>query len=377
MAISQPLSLARSPSSSSITLCPSGRASLDHPSPLVLVDQQYNLSEVYGVGQRCSMTPPMDHDSSLPSFDAFCQPEWTGSALLHPSSSGSPMPSVPSSGYDSYEAYDAAPPQPYGHEIYQAHHVQAHTGATPRSTDASSRFTVSYPSVPPVSDPVPSTIKMEHVADYSQGLEIPHYPSPGPTHTVYANDTGSYASSAPGYLSGGQSWWRTSGYSPAADPDHYRGDAVVNSPFIQNTGRPYRGVRPRRTPRRLTTREEANFQCEVKGCGKLFSRSYNFKAHMETHDEKREYPFPCLAADCNKKFVRKTDLQRHHQSVHMKERNHKCDYCGRPFARKDTLTRSVGSQVAPSTPWGTLRLIRLNHQTHGRRLLEEVRYSNS
>lgn len=94
-----------------------------------------------------------------------------------------------------------------------------------------------------------------------------------------------------------------------------------------------------RQPRRLTTKEDANFQCHVKGCGKLFGRSYNFKAHMETHDASREYPFPCPLKDCNKKFVRKTDLQRHHQSVHMKQRNHRCDYCSRFFARKDTLRR--------------------------------------
>jgi hypothetical protein len=94
-----------------------------------------------------------------------------------------------------------------------------------------------------------------------------------------------------------------------------------------------------RQPRRLTTKEDANFQCHVKGCGKLFGRSYNFKAHMETHDSSREYPFPCPLKDCTKKFVRKTDLQRHHQSVHMKQRNHRCDFCSRFFARKDTLRR--------------------------------------
>jgi len=71
----------------------------------------------------------------------------------------------------------------------------------------------------------------------------------------------------------------------------------------------------------------------------MFSRSYNYKAHLETHDEKREYPFPCQVPDCNKRFVRKTDLQRHHASVHLRERTHKCDYCGRMFARKDTLRR--------------------------------------
>jgi uncharacterized Zn-finger protein len=96
-----------------------------------------------------------------------------------------------------------------------------------------------------------------------------------------------------------------------------------------------------RQPRKLTTKEDANFQCHVKGCGKLFGRSYNFKAHMETHDASREYPFPCPLKDCNKKFVRKTDLQRHHQSVHMKQRNHRCDFCSRYFARKDTLRRYV------------------------------------
>ena len=96
-----------------------------------------------------------------------------------------------------------------------------------------------------------------------------------------------------------------------------------------------------RMPRKMTTREDANYQCKVKGCGKLFSRSYNFKAHMETHDASRSYPFPCPLSECNKKFVRKTDLQRHHQSVHMKERNFQCNFCSRYFARKDTLRRYV------------------------------------
>lgn len=97
-----------------------------------------------------------------------------------------------------------------------------------------------------------------------------------------------------------------------------------------------------RQQRRLTSKEDANFQCAVTGCGKLFSRSYNYKAHMETHDTGRVYPFPCLIGDCNKKFVRKTDLQRHHQSVHEKQRNHQCDFCNRFFARKDTLRRYEG-----------------------------------
>jgi len=112
----------------------------------------------------------------------------------------------------------------------------------------------------------------------------------------------------------------------------------------QGSKGPSGNVARTRTPRKMTTREDANYQCKAKGCGKLFSRSYNFKAHMETHDSSRVYPFPCPLPDCSKKFVRKTDLQRHHQSVHMKERNFCCDFCNRFFARKDTLRRYVSSQ---------------------------------
>jgi hypothetical protein len=115
----------------------------------------------------------------------------------------------------------------------------------------------------------------------------------------------------------------------------------IPEPGNRNWTRIGKNAAKRRPARKHTTKEEANFQCMVKGCGKFFSRSYNFKSHMETHDERREYPFPCQEPNCTKKFVRKTDLQRHHQSVHTKERNHKCDFCGRLFARKDTQRRFV------------------------------------
>jgi hypothetical protein len=183
-------------------------------------------------------------------------------------------------------------------------------------------------------------VKMEASSEYSQSMES-HYPSPRSVQTSYPSDNGPYTgSSTGGYLSdSGSTTWHKHEYQ-AVDPDHfYPGPPPPPSAFLHDARRQYRVARPRRAPRRLTTKEEANFQCEVKGCGKLFSRSYNFKAHMETHDEKREYPFPCQLPDCNKKFVRKTDLQRHHQSVHLRERTHKCDYCSRMFARKDTLRR--------------------------------------
>ncbi|KAL9102055.1 MAG: hypothetical protein Q9163_002763 [Psora crenata] len=93
--------------------------------------------------------------------------------------------------------------------------------------------------------------------------------------------------------------------------------------------------------RKKTTPEEATHECAI--CGKLFKRSYNWKSHMETHNPERRYPHPCTAMignqPCMKKFQRKTDLDRHYDSVHLKARNHRCDQCGNRFARRDTLRR--------------------------------------
>ncbi len=69
--------------------------------------------------------------------------------------------------------------------------------------------------------------------------------------------------------------------------------------------------------RQRTTPEEATHECRV--CGKLFKRSYNWKSHMETHNPDRKYPHPCTElvgnSPCTKKFQRKTDLDRHVDSV--------------------------------------------------------------
>ena len=93
--------------------------------------------------------------------------------------------------------------------------------------------------------------------------------------------------------------------------------------------------------RQRTTPEEATHECRV--CGKLFKRSYNWKSHMETHNPERKYPHPCTAMHgnqpCSKRFQRKTDLDRHYDSVHLKARNHQCNLCGNRFARRDTLRR--------------------------------------
>ncbi|KAK8038394.1 hypothetical protein PG994_015161 [Apiospora phragmitis] len=176
--------------------------------------------------------------------------------------------------------------------------------------------------------------------------ETSNYPSPHSQHALPVNtSTYSATSSSSNYMTDPTSHSYPRPELPPLNTESYRSSS---SSYLYPFDRPShlpQGILAHRAPRtkrrRLTTREDANFQCDVKGCGKLFSRSYNFKAHLKTHDEKREYPFPCQVEGYTKKFVRKTDLSRHHQSVHMKERNHKCYFCHRTFARKDTLQRHI------------------------------------
>ena len=94
-------------------------------------------------------------------------------------------------------------------------------------------------------------------------------------------------------------------------------------PFISSGRPPHRrafssedykeGILDDRPKRGFTSRETASCACVQ--CGKLFQRSYNLKAHMETHDPHRNHPHVCDYIDCDKRFVRRTDLVRHEQSV--------------------------------------------------------------
>ncbi|KAI9836410.1 MAG: hypothetical protein M1819_001440 [Sarea resinae] len=96
-------------------------------------------------------------------------------------------------------------------------------------------------------------------------------------------------------------------YDESSRSDSYRHPkSDTEHPIITDVART-------RKRRQLTTPSEANHECRV--CGKLFGRSYNYKAHMDTHDPARVYPHICSVRNCNKKFVRKTDLVRHEDSV--------------------------------------------------------------
>lgn len=108
--------------------------------------------------------------------------------------------------------------------------------------------------------------------------------------------------------------------SSAIDLDDEETDV---KPIISSTRPPNRrafssedykeGILDDRPKRGFTSRETANCACDQ--CGKLFQRSYNLKAHMETHDPHRNHPHVCDYIDCDKRFVRRTDLVRHEQSV--------------------------------------------------------------
>ncbi|KAF9870549.1 hypothetical protein CkaCkLH20_12039 [Colletotrichum karsti] len=363
-----PPSLTRSPASPTHTYCPSERSSLDYPSP-DLATQQYKLASLYAAGQLCSLgeAADADADSSLPPLDSAATTGWVSANEMAPSSSSLSIPNVLSSEYDPFAEYD--PPMPsYGSEAYpppppmhsssvggQPHPLADASGRSP--APSSSRSSFSYVTGGPSAGHLGPRIKVENPGDYGSGIDVSQYPSPRSMQAPYLAEPSQYPSSHQNYL--------PDPHSPAWSKSELDAESYYNHSPLGDAGSSGHGSkrgdylkqnRPKKAQRKMTTAEDANYQCEIKGCGKLFSRSYNYKAHMETHDEKREYPFPCPVTDCNKKFVRKTDLQRHNQSVHMKERNHKCDYCGRLFARKDTLRRHMGDGCSKRFDVGTCDL---------------------
>lgn len=85
----------------------------------------------------------------------------------------------------------------------------------------------------------------------------------------------------------------------------------VNTQVESITSDPRDDQPVKRQKRRSTT--VAKYKCGK--CDKDFTRNSNCKSHMKTHDPDRYYPHKCGYGQCTKKFSRKTDLERHVDSV--------------------------------------------------------------
>ncbi|KAJ3120294.1 hypothetical protein HK100_012855 [Physocladia obscura] len=78
---------------------------------------------------------------------------------------------------------------------------------------------------------------------------------------------------------------------------------------------------------------------ECKECKRTFSRLFNLKSHLHTHNPTRAKNYTCEI--CNVGFCRQQDLARH-ATVHDKSRIMKCPTCpGKTFSRKDALRRHI------------------------------------
>lgn len=338
--------LSRSPTCGFDSGCPLEAAAASYPSPR-LFDLHYEPSSPYRSFNF--LADGRNAKKVLPPPDTMADPGWrypdtapTTFAAISSSSSG---PNVLSTDYDPFADYEPGlSPVQY---TPGGGFLAASSGCTaPRSPShlahvnpASTNSTSIRTSFGYSSHHMTQAVKMDMGSLGGLSLETPPFPIAGGLQAHYTPSMSSFHMAAPQFVAESPvtSWRKQS--SEASQPPA-SGQSPCELPATSSaTTRSASLTRSRRGSRKHTTKEDANFQCSVEGCGKFFSRSYNFKSHMETHDEQREYPFPCFVSGCNKKFVRKTDLQRHHQSVHKKERNHRCDFCGRLFARKDTLRR--------------------------------------
>ncbi|KAI5450516.1 hypothetical protein NCC49_002973 [Naganishia albida] len=102
------------------------------------------------------------------------------------------------------------------------------------------------------------------------------------------------------------------------------------------------------------------FECPVPGCGSTFTRQFNLKGHIRSHNEER--PYKCTFEGCDKSFARQHDCKRHMQ-LHIGIKPFVCENCNRTFARLDALSRhhktDSGAECAmrhplPTNPDGSL-----------------------
>lgn len=357
--------LGLSPATSSETCCQSESSSITDCSCPNLADNPFTLSSVCDLDLSCSMESP--HDSSLSRLDQQdarqSQWKWTPTVAVQQSVNRSSASRSVSAEYEPFPPYNST---------YSDHYSFSAVLPAASRSPAPIKTPLVHPPFCNTSSSTASKQQRDHTRPgYSSlGLTGSRYPALGIGRASKPPAANSHStlppqmthmegpSRNPGDLDDSVVDWHKSADRYLMVPDQDSLPPAEGSSLLplahseaHATTRVSARIPRRRVPRKLTTKQDAHFECSVEGCGKLFSRSYNYKAHLETHREKRDYPFHCQVQDCTKRFVRKTDFRRHHQSVHMKERNHKCGYCGRGFSRRDTL----GRYAARTMTWGKFR----------------------
>lgn len=264
---------------------------------------------------------PVSQPSNMHEMPPSPQPSgsWSRSpAMEHEFPQSSQPPDIYSAAYNVFSDYNTAsttamPDAPglsyYHHQSPSDSHLPSHRSSVSSSYSPSESFS------PNGSDFLPTpTVKVEDSSEwlYPGGNEHGHgRPVITQGHSPYSQGM-SPMSPPVEYPCREAPWSRP--YAPAYPLGLH--DAAEPRPLHVIPSGP--GLDPpRKTTRKPTTLEEATHECEV--CGKLFKRSYNYKSHMETHNPQRKYPHPCTHmannTRCVKKFQRKTDLDRHVESV--------------------------------------------------------------
>jgi len=116
--------------------------------------------------------------------------------------------------------------------------------------------------------------------------------------------------------------------SPAA-----RSESVESLTTLQQLGSSGASIHGRRN----SASNERRYVCSV--CGRSFDKKYNLREHEKKHDPSRVSPHVCPEPGCGKRLGRRTDVNRHVQSVHEKAKRFVCPKCLKRFDRKDTLSR--------------------------------------
>ena len=295
-----------------------------YPSSPAMSPQQHQASG-QGLGLYPSSMPPSHQSTVSPIMPSPQSEAWSQPSSIENEYPTSQPPDIFSAEFDPFSGFPTVSntgmvgqhsPGASGHEFSQTSpgsNLQSHRGSISSYASSDGSESAYTPRVKP-EDSGEWYPANEHVLQRTQAPMSAYAPNtatlPSQTEDLYR----SQPSHAEDLYRPPQSEWSkndTTGYiSELHASSDVRLPRFDMQPIIPSDQRV-------KKKRQRTTPEEATHECRV--CGKLFKRSYNWKSHMETHNPERKYPHPCTAmigdAPCTKKFQRKTDLDRHHDSV--------------------------------------------------------------